>query len=195
MQETNRHHEAFLYYYELGSKRTLVQVGQKVGVTKQSVERWSIAHKWQERVQAKDAEINERADAAQTKSLSERKVEYSEIAQNGIELWRKKLKGEKQICPHCNESMDIPGNDLVIQRVEDLVRLVKLDLMLSGEEQINSIKGLNQDILNLKQEYDAMSDEEFKKSAQDFADEATQFANNLHSNGILIPPKKDDSGN
>ena len=159
----------------------MVKVGQKVGVTKQSIERWSITHKWQERVQTKDAEINKRADAAQTKSLSLRKVEYSEIVQGGINLWNKKLKGEKQKCPHCGKPIDIAGKDLVIDRVGDLERLVKLDLMLSGEVQSSDQLGVDQVVLNLKQEYDAMSNEEFRKAAQDLADDIAQFINHLPS--------------
>ena len=131
MKETKRHHDAFFYYYELGDKRSLVQVGQEVGVTTHTVERWSIAFNWQKRVEEKDGRINKIQEKRQESTIAQRKVDYQKMINAQVALFIKNLKGEGMTCPHCEGKINLPR--VIINKVEDFERLLKMDLLLSGE--------------------------------------------------------------
>lgn len=52
--DTDKSFEAFCVYRDMGAKRSLDKVGQKLGKSKALIERWSFTHDWQKRVIAYD---------------------------------------------------------------------------------------------------------------------------------------------
>jgi hypothetical protein len=55
--ESAKAYAAFVAYCELGTQRSHEAVGQKLGKSRQIINRWSAQHRWQERVRAYDAAI------------------------------------------------------------------------------------------------------------------------------------------
>jgi hypothetical protein len=53
--ETSRSYEAFCTYRDLGTARSLANVGEVLGKSKALMERWSAAHSWVDRVEALEA--------------------------------------------------------------------------------------------------------------------------------------------
>ncbi len=49
MREKEKHKKAFLYYYNRGNCRTYREVAEHYGVSYNTVSRWGVAFKWQER--------------------------------------------------------------------------------------------------------------------------------------------------
>lgn len=131
MKQTKRHHDAFLYYYELGDKRSLVKAGEKFKISEQSMVKWSKAFDWQKRVIEKDKRIALIQEKKQENTIAQRKVNYQKMIDAQVALFIKNLKGEGMTCPHCEGKINLPR--VIINKVEDFEKLLKLDLLLSGE--------------------------------------------------------------
>lgn len=100
--------EAFEYYYSLGKERTLRQVADKVGYSPDTVRYWSSKYRWAEKVAQRDADI------------------------------RGMITPQMRYQFFINTLMDqvataIESGELKIRTVEDLERVIKLDLFLCGE--------------------------------------------------------------
>lgn len=57
MEETQRHRDAFEFYYALGSKRNCPKVARKFAVSDNSAKKWSKAFNWSERVRIRDIDV------------------------------------------------------------------------------------------------------------------------------------------
>lgn len=117
-KENKLQREAFEIYYHLGDKRSLKLVAEKVNRTERAVAGWSRAHNWVDRVKQREIEdaVNEGTNrlSAQTTDI---KVRYRILMNNLI----------------ANASKRIADGTLVIKNIQDLERVVKLDLLLMGE--------------------------------------------------------------
>jgi hypothetical protein len=119
-KENHLQKEAFELYYGLGDKRSLRAVSEKIGRTERTVAGWSRAHNWVDRVKqreiedAKNSAINSSALNSQTTDV---KTRYRLLLNNLISKTSEKIaKGE-----------------LSIRNIQDLERVIKLDLLLMGE--------------------------------------------------------------
>lgn len=118
MRETLRHREAFEYYYSLGEKRSYPQVASKFAVSVTSVKKWAKAFNWQERVEQRDIENARKLEKKTNEAVVETKANYRKIVKAAIARWVENFR-ERSI---------EPGS------VQDLERLIKLDLLLMGED-------------------------------------------------------------
>lgn len=117
-KENKLQREAFEIYYHLGDNRSLKRVAEKVGRTERAVAGWSRAYNWVDRVKQREIEdaVNAGTErlSAQTTDI---KVRYRILMNNLI----------------ANASKRIADGTLVIRNIQDLERVVKLDLLLMGE--------------------------------------------------------------
>lgn len=118
--ENGLQREAFEIYYQLGDKRSLKSVAEKVGRTERTVAGWSRAFSWVDRVSqreiedAKNSADNKSALSSQTTDV---KTRYRIMLNNLMAMASRK----------------IASGELKIRNVQDLERVVKLDLLLMGE--------------------------------------------------------------
>lgn len=119
-KESNLQREAFEVYYGLGAKRSLKLVAERVERTERTIAGWSRAHNWVDRVKQREIEDakNEALCSGALNSLTtDIKTRYRILLNQLIDMASKKIaKGE-----------------LNIKNIQDLERVVKLDLLLMGE--------------------------------------------------------------
>ena len=120
--ETLRHTQAFEYYYSLGEKRTLAQIGRHYGINKVSAEQWNKSFKWRDRV-----------------------VERDEIVANAVakHATDETIKHRKEILDTCQMVMAdftkrahpkyTGKNKITIMTGIDYERMAKLYLLMMGE--------------------------------------------------------------
>ena len=116
--ESNLQREAFEIYYHLGDKRSLKLVAEKIGRTERTVAGWSRSYNWVDRVKQREIEdaknMGGNALNAQTTDV---KTRYRILMNNLIS----------------KASEKIARGELSIRNIQDLERVVKLDLLLMGE--------------------------------------------------------------
>ena len=117
MKETLRHQEAFEYYYTLGEKRSIPQVAQKYAVSTAGVKKWSKAFNWQERIEQRDMENSRRLEKKTNNTIVNEKANYRKIIKASIQTFVEKLR----------------AGAIEVESIQDVERLVKLDLLLMGE--------------------------------------------------------------
>ena len=122
-KENSLQREAFELYYHLGDKRSLKQVAEQIGKTERTVAGWSRSFNWVDRVKQREIEdarnMGGEALNAQTTDV---KVRYRILMNNLLKKASDKIaKGE-----------------LSIRNIQDLERVVKLDLLLMGESTENT---------------------------------------------------------
>ena len=117
-KENSLQKEAFEIYYHLGDKRSLKAVAEKIERTERTVAGWSRAFNWVDRVKQREIEdarnMGGNALNAQTTDV---KTRYRILMNNLI----------------AKASVKIANGELAIRNVQDLERVVKLDLLLMGE--------------------------------------------------------------
>ena len=117
-RENSLQKEAFEIYYHLGDKRSLKAVAEKIERTERTVAGWSRAFNWVDRVKQREIEdarnMGGNALNAQTTDV---KTRYRILMNNLI----------------AKASVKIAKGELAIRNVQDLERVVKLDLLLMGE--------------------------------------------------------------
>ena len=111
--------EAFEIYYQMGDKRSLRAVAEKVGRTERSVAGWSRTFNWVDRVSQREIEEHKNSDnmdeiLAQTVAS---KTSYRIMINNLMK----------------DVSRRIARGELAIRNIQDYERMVKLDLLLMGE--------------------------------------------------------------
>ena len=120
--------EAFEIYYQLGELRSLKKVADQIGRTERTVAGWSRSFNWVDKVSQREIEENKNANSnsilAQT---TDAKTRYRIMMNNLLAMASRK----------------IASGELKIRNIQDLERVVKLDLLLMGEstergEQIGS---------------------------------------------------------
>ena len=146
MKETKRHGDAFDYYYSLGNERSCQQVGIKLAVSRNSVQKWSQAFNWPERVIQRDLEINKRTEQKTNTAIVNTKADYrAGIAKDLASLKVIRQRYEKLIADATEkiESGAIEAKDVgdldklasALKKLHDLDKdYIKLDLLLVGED-------------------------------------------------------------
>ena len=118
-KENSLQREAFEIYYQLGEHRSLRLVAEKVGRTERTVAGWSRAYSWVDRVSQR--EIEEHKTTANNDNILaqtvDAKTRYRIMMNNLLAMASRK----------------IASGELKIRNIQDLERVVKLDLLLMGE--------------------------------------------------------------
>lgn len=124
MKETLRHKEAFEYYYGLGRERGLRKVAEQFHVSDRAVKDWSKAFNWQERVEQRDIENAKKIQQKTDETVINVKAGYRKIIKAAIgKLIVKDKDGKAILSP-----------DFEVKSPHDLETLIKLDLLLMGED-------------------------------------------------------------
>lgn len=122
-KENTLQREAFDIYYMLGDKRSLKAVAEAIGRTERTVAGWSRSFSWVDRVKQRDIEEakNNGGDTL-NKQTTDVKVRYRILMNNLL----------------AKASEKIAKGELAIRNIQDLERVVKLDLLLMGESTENT---------------------------------------------------------
>lgn len=116
--ESKEQLEAFELYYSLGAQRSPQLVADKIGKTERTVRDWSSKYEWDNRVAQRALETAKQAGIEELhKETLAIRTEYRK-AMDGLIAQAVK---------------DIQEGKLQIENIEDLERVVKLDLFLMGE--------------------------------------------------------------
>jgi hypothetical protein len=119
-KENHLQQEAFELYYSLGDKRSHKLVAEKIGRTERTIAGWSRSLNWVDRVKQReieDAKNEALSTGALNSQTTEVKTRYRLLLNNLIKKTADKIaKGE-----------------LSIRNIQDLERVIKLDLLLMGE--------------------------------------------------------------
>ena len=117
-KENSLQKEAFEIYYHLGDKRSLKAVAEKIERTERTVAGWSRAFNWVDRVKQREIEdARNMGGNALNSQTTDVKTRYRILMNNLI----------------AKASVKIAKGELAIRNVQDLERVVKLDLLLMGE--------------------------------------------------------------
>jgi hypothetical protein len=111
--------EAFEIYYQMGDKRSLKAVAEKVDRTERSVAGWSRTFNWVDRVsqrEIEEAKYSDNMDEILAQTVAS-KTSYRIMISNLM----------KQV------SRKIARGELAVRNIQDFERMVKLDLLLMGE--------------------------------------------------------------
>lgn len=117
-KENSLQKEAFEIYYHLGDKRSLKSVAKEVDRTERTVAGWSRAYSWVDRVKQREIEDarNVGGNALNIKT-TDIKTRYRVLMNNMI----------------AKASVAMAEGKLAIKNVNDLEKIIKLDLLLMGE--------------------------------------------------------------
>lgn len=122
-KENSLQKEAFELYYHMGDKRSLRAVAEKVERTERTVASWSRAFSWVDRVKQREIEdAKNMGGNALNSQTTDVKTRYRILMNNLI----------------AKASQKIAKGELGIRNVQDLERVVKLDLLLMGEATDNT---------------------------------------------------------
>lgn len=117
MNETLRHTEAFEHYYSSGAKRSYDATATEFGVTKGTIYNWAKSFDWHNRIEQRDIENARRLEKKTNDTVVNTKAKYRKII--------KALIG-KAVSKINNGTLD-PDS------IQDIERLMKIDLLLIGE--------------------------------------------------------------
>ena len=129
MKESLRHREAFELYYSMGEGRSLVGLLEKMKLLRNqnsaewvssitTLKRWSKAFNWQERLLQRDIENAKLLERKTNKTIIDEKANYRRVIKDAMAIFVENLKN---------------GN-VQVNAVQDAERLVKLDLLIMGED-------------------------------------------------------------
>lgn len=117
-KENSLQKQAFEIYYGLGEKRSLRAVSKEVERTERTVAGWSRAYNWVDRVKQREIEDNKNMGGeALNSQTTDVKTRYRILMNNLI----------------AKATTKMAEGTLAIKSVQDLERVVKLDLLLMGE--------------------------------------------------------------
>lgn len=118
-RENDLQREAFEIYYGLGKKRSLKAVAERVSRTERTVAGWSRAYHWVDRCYQREIEDAKAGEASKVAlaQTTDVKTRYRILLNNLM----------------AKASTMIAEGKLAIKNVQDLERVIKLDLLLMGE--------------------------------------------------------------
>jgi hypothetical protein len=116
-KETLRHMEAFEYFYSLGDSRSLRAVAEKFTISETSAKLWARSFGWDDRVTQRDIEAAKKLEKKTMTTVVNEKANYRKIIRAAVGDFVARLK-EGQV---------------KIETVAEFEKLVKLDLLLMGE--------------------------------------------------------------
>ena len=118
-KENGLQREAFEIYYQLGEKRSLKAVAKQISRTERTVAGWSRTFNWVDRVNQREIEEKKRNsdnDSILAQTI-DAKTRYRIMLNNLLNMASRK----------------IASGELKIRNVQDLERVIKMDLLLMGE--------------------------------------------------------------
>lgn len=117
-KENSLQKEAFEIYYHMGDKRSLRAVADKVERTERTIAGWSRAFSWVDRVKQREIEdARNMGGEALNSQTTDVKTRYRILMNNLM----------------AKASVKIADGSLGIRNIQDLEKVVKLDLLLMGE--------------------------------------------------------------
>ena len=118
-KENSLQREAFEIYYQMGDKRSLRAVANKIERTERTVAGWSRSFNWVDRVSQR--EIEEHKNSADMDDILAQTV----ASKTSYRIMINNLMKQA--------SRKIASGELAIRNIQDYERIVKLDLLLMGE--------------------------------------------------------------
>ena len=124
MKEELHHQKIFDIYYSMGENRSLQKL--RAQLCQDSAENvphvntlksWSKAFNWQERIEQRDMENSRRLEKKTNNTIVNEKANYRKIIKASIQTFVEKLR----------------AGAIEVESIQDVERLVKLDLLLMGE--------------------------------------------------------------
>lgn len=125
--ETPKQKEAFEYYVSLDKKRSCSKVAEEFQVSQRTIFNWSKWFNWQERIKLRDIQNGKKLEEKTDETLVEAKTKYLNIIQDTLQEYKQALK----------------SGDIKINSVQDLERLVRLEMSLRHEEATDEDKVIN----------------------------------------------------
>lgn len=143
--------EAFETYYSLGDTRdrSLQKVADKHHVSIQTVRSWRRNFSWETRTLQRDAEVSAQLSKSSVASVAVAKAAYIDIIDDAIEQWKQNLS----------------RGEIRLDTTDDLQKMVKLRLLLAGENTENVGIGPSGHWRVLAEQY-GLSQEEILAEAQ-----------------------------
>lgn len=143
--------EAFETYYSLGDTRdrSLQKVSDKHHVSIQTVRSWRRNFSWETRTLQRDAEVSAQLSKSSVASVAVAKAAYIDIIDDAIEQWKQNLS----------------RGEIRLEKTDDLEKMVKLRLLLAGENTENVGIGPSGQWRVLAEQY-GLSQEEILAEAQ-----------------------------
>lgn len=137
--------EAFETYYSLGDTRdrSLQKVADKHHVSIQTVRSWRRNFSWETRTLQRDTEVSAQLSKSSVASVAVAKAAYIDIIDETIEQWKQNLS----------------RGEIRLDTVDDLQKMVKLRLLLAGENTENVGIGPSGSWLVLAEQYGLSHDE------------------------------------
>lgn len=151
--------EAFEKYYALGDERTVEEVAKTTNRSARTIYEWSRHFNWAERVVQRDMEVGRRLRERNMDAVVDEKANYRKV----IKLAMSKIIRE------------IQDDKFTSKGITDLERLIKLDMLLLGENtesvKVNAthkiseedrqvVKELSNSIVSLVDEFNEAGEEE-----------------------------------
>lgn len=126
--DTLTRQRAFDHYYGSGTERSYAKTAKAIQVTEQTIKNWAKKDNWQLRVQQRDMDNAHLMESKTNELVTDVKADYRKIVKAGIGLWVQKFK----------------KGEIEIRTTRDLETLMKLDLLLMGED--TSREGVNANV-------------------------------------------------
>jgi hypothetical protein len=142
VEETLEQKAAFEVYYGMGSARGYRAVAADPTVKKSltTIKKWAARFKWLERVQQRDAKLARKIEKKTDQKIVDTKANYRRFIQGAMkgvtkEIWldaagQEVPRGTKGAVP----ARVVDERKLKVESVSDFEKLVKLDLLLAGED-------------------------------------------------------------
>lgn len=150
-RETDRHREAFEYYWSLGADRTLRAVARHFNVSEQSVVAWSKSFGWQARIAEREAEIARQFERRVIQHEVDRRSQNLKIVDAAKLQFVQALREGK----------------IVFKYVTDLETILRLERMLLGDEENdrdNPLAKLAEQLQALRDQEEGGADDEGNES-------------------------------
>lgn len=108
--ESEKAYEAFAIYRDMGEKRTLTAVAEKLQKSCTLIRRWKATWEWQERVRAYDNELEKEARAKAVKARKDMTERHISIA---MQLQKKALEA----------LMDLQAKDMTPKDIKEFIKM------------------------------------------------------------------------
>lgn len=125
-----KHIKEFDYYYGLGASRSYTKVAEKFKKSIKTIEKWGYTEGWQKEVRLRDKLVLEKARERAVIDKVETIEDYRKIIKASLSVYIDKLKKGK----------------IDIKTVQDMERLMKLDIDLLNEVEEAGLKGQPQGV-------------------------------------------------
>jgi len=120
--ERKKHKDAFELYFAMGASRSLSRLSKLTGVNHRTIEDWSQAFKWQERIKEREALIDDMIKKDQDYVIKQTNLRIMGLVRKTID---KAMDVDK-------DGITVKKSKLECRDVDDLQKLVKTHQLISG---------------------------------------------------------------